>query len=266
MSVLDIASRAAAAGSEILTEYWRKLGAEDAELKAKNDWVSRADREAEQAIISILAEAYPEDGFLCEESGHTGPDSERVWVIDPLDGTSNYLRHFPFWCISIALREKDEIVAAVIHQPLSGDWFRAEKGSGAWHGDERIEISNQSTLESSFLATGFPFRAMNVLDPYLEIFHSVALRAKGLRRAGSAALDLAYTAAGVFDGFFELHLAPWDIAAGSLLVTEAGGACSDFHGGEDLWSSGNIIAGSPGVHEELVRIVTELASPEELAR
>jgi len=159
------------------------------------------------------------------------------------------------WSVSIGLRKGNEMTAGVVYEPLHDQMFAAETGSGAFVNDRRIAISGQTSLEGAFLATGFPFRALEHLDVYTAIFHDVIATAKGVRRAGSAALDLAYTAAGVFDGFFELHLAPWDVAAGSVLVREAGGIVSDFSGGELFWTRGNIVGASPGVHAGLLALI-----------
>lgn len=265
MKEIDIATEAAEAGARVLMSHWRDLGAEDADHKTPHDWVSKADREAEEAIKRVISGHSPSDGFLCEESGVENEGSERVWVIDPLDGTSNYLRHFPFWSISIALRVRDEVVAGLVYRPLGEECFTAELGAGAWRNGERIHVTERPSIDGSFLATGFPFRAQQHLDVYVRIFRDVASRSRGLRRAGSAALDLAYTAAGVFDGFFELALAPWDVAAGSLLVSEAGGIVSDFHGSADYWRTGNIVGAPAAVHRDLVAIIAEYARPEDLA-
>lgn len=259
---------AAQAGAEILLHHWQQLGKEDADLKARNDWVSDADRESETAIIARIRERYPEDAFLGEEGGAvaSASGSKRTWVIDPLDGTSNYLQHFPFWCISIALRERDEVVAGIIYDPLGGNLFTATRGSGAFRNGERMHVSSQSGVAGSFLATGFPFRAQKFVGTYCSIFGDVISAAKGVRRAGSAALDLAYTAAGVFDGFFELHLAPWDVAAGALLVREAGGVVTDFSGGERFWTRGNIVGAPAAVHRELLEMISRRTDEDELER
>lgn len=190
--------------------------------------------------------------------------SGRTWIIDPLDGTSNYLQHFPFWSISIALRENGRTVAGVIYEPLRDLFFTAALGAGAFRDGARLTISSQPSVEGSFLATGFPFRAQEYVTPYVAIFSDVIRVSKGVRRAGSAALDLAYTAAGVFDGFFEMHLAAWDVAAGALLVTEAGGVVSDFSGGQRWLDRGNILAATPGVHAELLRIIGRHVREEDL--
>lgn len=257
MDNIEVAVEAARRGAVVLLKYWEQLGKEDAHTKARNDWVSRADKESEQAIVEFIREQRPDDVCLGEEGGYTattGPNG-RTWIIDPLDGTSNYLQHFPVWSISIALRQFDQIIAGVIYEPLRGIFFKAERGAGAFRDDQKMSVSTQPGVEGSFLATGFPFRAQEYVGVYCRIFENVISVAKGVRRAGSAALDLAYTAAGVFDGFFEMHLAPWDVAAGSLLVTEAGGRVSDFSGGNRWLGRGNIVGAPPTVHEELIRLI-----------
>ena len=213
MNDLGIGIEAARRGAAILLRHWQHLGKDDADLKARHDWVSNADRESEAEIMKTILELSPDDGFLGEESGRSSGASERVWIIDPLDGTSNYLQHFPFWSVSIALRDRGETVVGIVYEPLRDLFFTAERGAGAFRNGDRMRISSQQTLEGSFLATGFPFRAQEYVEPYVAIFTDVIRTSKGVRRAGSAALDLAYTAASIFDGFFEMHLAPWDVAA-----------------------------------------------------
>jgi myo-inositol-1(or 4)-monophosphatase len=264
---VDLAKEAAMLGAVILRKYWEQLGREDADLKSRNDWVSRADRESETAIVAYLREHCPADGILGEEGGISAQGtSGRTWIIDPLDGTSNYLQHFPVWSISIGLKTGDEITTGVVHEPLRDLFFTAERGSGAFRNGERMSVSNQPGVESAFLATGFPFRAQQFVSVYCAIFQDVIRVAKGVRRAGSAAIDLAYTAAGIFDGFFELHLAPWDIAAGSLLVTEAGGIFTDFSGGDRWLQRGNIVGATPGVHEGLIRLLGRHVTEDQLDR
>lgn len=271
MNPTDIAAEAAKIGAEILLHHWQNLGKEDADMKARNDWVSRADRESEAAIMAYLDEVAPEDAVLGEESGssrskHSAETAKRTWIIDPLDGTSNYLQHFPFWSISIGMRQDDEMVAGVIYEPLRDQMFTAEKGAGAFRNGQPMKVSPQETLEGSFLATGFPFRAQRFVEPYVAIFQDVIRTAKGVRRAGSAALDLAYTAAGIFDGFFELHLALWDIAAGALMVREAGGVVSDFSGGERFWERGNILGAPAGVHRDVLTVIARHIREDDLDR
>jgi myo-inositol-1(or 4)-monophosphatase len=267
MNDIDLATQAARLGAEILLRHWEHLGKGDADLKSRNDWVSRADRESEAAIVTFIREHRPNDAILGEEGGISAEGtSGRTWIIDPLDGTSNYLQHFPMWSISIAVKTNAEITTGVVHEPLRDLFFTAERGAGAFRNGARMQVSNQETLESSFLATGFPFRAQQFVAVYCAIFQEVISVAKGVRRAGSAALDLAYTAAGIFDGFFELHLSPWDIAAGSLLVTEAGGVFSDFSGGDRWLERGNIVGAPPGVHRDLLRVLARYVREDQLDR
>lgn len=267
---VESAVEASRIGAAILLNYWERLGKGDADVKDRNDWVSRADRESEYAIVSFLRERYPEDAVLGEEGGLTSGSKPRAngrtWIIDPLDGTSNYLQHFPFWSVSIGLQVGDSIHAGVVYEPLRDLFFTAERGAGAFRNGERMRVSDQSSVEGAFLATGFPFRAQQFVPLYTSIFQDVISIARGVRRAGSAALDLAYTAAGVFDGFFELHLAPWDVAAGSLLVTESGGTISDFSGGSRWLERGNVIGAPPGVHAELLALINRHTQESELDR
>jgi myo-inositol-1(or 4)-monophosphatase len=265
MNDVEIAQYAARAGAAVLLRYWENLGREDADLKARNDWVSAADRESETAVMAAIREHCPDDGFLGEESGRSGDrGAARTWIIDPLDGTSNYLQHFPVWSVSIGLRENGETIAGVIYEPLRDLFFTAERGAGAFRNGERMHVSSHDAVEGSFLATGFPFRAQEYVDTYVRIFTDVIRVSKGVRRAGSAALDLAYTAAGVFDGFFEMHLAAWDVAAGALLVTEAGGTVTDFSGGQRWLDRGNIVGATPKVHEDLLRVIGRHVTEDEL--
>lgn len=265
---VEIAAQAARVGANILLSHWQQLNKEDADLKARNDWVSRADRESEAAIVEYIRAACPGDACLGEEGvyGPPPPDASRTWIIDPLDGTSNYLQHFPFWCVSIALRESGTVSAGVIYEPLRDQLYAAERGAGAFRNGKRIHVSDQPTLEGAFLATGFPFRAQKYVNVYTLVFRDVIRIVKGVRRAGSAALDLAYTASGVFDGFFEIHLAPWDVAAGSLIVQEAGGKVSDFSGGDRFWEQGNIVGAPPGVHRDLLEVIARHTNEDGLSR
>ena len=263
MNDIEIATEAARRGAAVLLRYWEQLGKDDADLKARNDWVSRADRESEAAILSFIREQRPHDSVLGEESGRTA-GNERTWIVDPLDGTSNYLQRFPVWSISIGLSIGSEIVAGLIYEPLRDLFYTAERGAGAFRNGARMSVSTQSGVEGSFLATGFPFRAQQFVKTYTSIFEEVITIAKGVRRAGSAALDLAYTAAGTFDGFFEMHLSPWDVAAGSLLVTEAGGVVSDFSGGQRWLERGNIVGAPAAVHRELIALIGKYVHEDEL--
>ncbi len=265
MSDIEIAVQAARRGAEVLLKYWEQLGKEDADLKARNDWVSAADRESPRRPSSpSSASIAPTTRSSARRARAPAGTSTRTWIVDPLDGTSNYLQHFPIWSVSIALRQNDESIAGVIYEPLRELFFTAEKGAGAFRNGTRMRVSDQQHVEGSFLATGFPFRAQDYIDSYVAIFTDIIRISKGVRRAGSAALDLAYTAAGVFDGFFEMHLAAWDVAAGSLLVTEAGGIVSDFSGGQRWLERGNIVGASPRVHAELLTIIGRHTSEDQL--
>ena len=266
MNDVDIAMEAAKRGAAVLLHHWETLDKDDADLKSRHDWVSRADRESEQAIVDCIHELSPGDSFLAEESGASEGRSERKWIIDPLDGTSNYLQHFPFWSVSIGLQRGNELTAAVVYEPLRQIFFTAERGAGAFRNGEPMHVSDQAGVEGSFLATGFPFRAQEYVSVYVRIFEDVIRKAKGVRRAGSAALDLAYTAAGVFDGFFELHLAAWDVAAGALLIREAGGVMTDFSGGERWMQRGNVVGAGKAVHKELISMIGKHTTEEQLDR
>jgi myo-inositol-1(or 4)-monophosphatase len=256
--VLDTAVEAARAGAEILLGRWRNLPAWSIQEKQKNDFVTVADKESEARIVSVIRGRFPSDDFLGEESGwQSGGGDGRTWIVDPLDGTANFIAGFPFWCVSVAAREHGRVVAGAILDPLRGELYTAERGGGAYRNGSRLAV-NARGLEGAFVATGFPFRSRDRIDDYLALFKAVFLTARGIRRAGSAALDLASVAAGVFDGFFEFHLAPWDIAAGVILIEEAGGRVTDFDGGDRLWERGNVLAGSPELHRDLREIAARM--------
>ena len=262
-ALLDAAVEAAVAGGRVLSANWRNLPHGSVEEKMKNDFVTLADRESEERIVGVLRGRFPGDAFLAEEGGAhgSGGGGARTWIIDPLDGTSNFVSGFPFWCVSIAAREGDEIVAAVVWDPLRDEMYTAERGGGAWRNGTRLGVTGRPGLDGAFVATGFPFRNRHKIDSYLALFRAVFVHARAIRRAGSAALDLAYVAAGVFDGFFEFRLAPWDVAAGALLIEEAGGVLTDFDGGKRYLERGNVVAGPRGVvdgiREAARGIVTE---------
>ena len=252
--MIDAAVEAARRGGEILLSWWRQLPAGSVEEKAQNDFVSRADRESEAAIVETLLSRHPSDGILGEEGATRTGTSGREWIIDPLDGTSNFIAGFPFWCVSIAAREKGSVVAGVVWDPLRQEMYAAQRGAGAFRNGERMRVTARPSARGAFLATGFPFRAHEKIDRYLAIFRALFLEARAIRRAGSAALDLAHVAAGVFDGFFEFRLSPWDIAAGAVLIEEAGGVLRDFEGGARYLETGDVIAGSAGVVDRILEI------------
>ena len=252
----EVAQAAARAGGEVLRRYWGNLAPSEISEKGRNDFVSVADRASEKAVLSVILEEFPDDAVLGEEGGGREGSSGREWVIDPLDGTSNFVSGFPFWCVSVGVREGSRGLAGAVWDPLRGEMFHAARGEGSFRGDERISVSDRASARGAFLATGFPFRARDLIDPYLDLFRTLFLEARAIRRAGAAALDLAYVAAGVFDGFFEFRLSPWDILAGAILVEEAGGRVADFSGGAAYLESGDVIAGTPGVVDSVVAAAT----------
>lgn len=253
--ILNVATKAAREAGKIINRASQDVGSLKIQTKDYNDFVSEVDRSAEEAIINILKEAYPTHGFYGEESGKTNLDAESIWIIDPLDGTTNFLHNFPCYCVSIALQERGVLTQAVIYDPVHNDLFTATKGRGAFLNDKRIRVTNRSKLQDSLISTGFPFKDFSYLDTYAEIFKDMAKKTAGLRRPGSAALDLAYVAAGYTDGFFEINLSPWDIAAGALLVQEAGGIVGDFEGNESWLRTGNIVAGNPKVFGQMLQVI-----------
>ena len=259
-ALLDVALAAARAGAEVLRGSYRSSELQ-VRAKGRHDLVSSADHAAEAAIVGVIREHTPNAGFLAEEGGRSGAGAgELEWVIDPLDGTANFLQGLPVFCTSVACRRAGVTVAGAIVEPIGGHAYTARRGGGAFRDGERLAVSDRPGLEGAFLATGYPFRAIAALDLYLAAFREVFQHARGLRRCGSAALDLAWTAAGVFDGFFEFRLSPWDLAAGALLVEEAGGRVSDLDGGSDYWTGGNVVAGNPAVWSELRAAVARHAT------
>jgi myo-inositol-1(or 4)-monophosphatase len=266
MRPLDVAIAAAEEAGALLVDYFGSLDPADVKEKAKNDMVSRADREAEAVLRRVLLGAFPHDGFLGEETGATGGAAGApTWIVDPLDGTANFIRGFPHWAVSIARTSgglEGPFEVGVIWDPVKEDLFSAAAGAGAFRNGARLRMPARAGLDGAALATGFPFRQQGKIDLYLTIFREVFLAARSLRRAGSAALDLAYTAAGIFDGFFEFGLSPWDTAAGALLIAEAGGIVTDFDGGGSWRKRGNVLAGSPGTHAALLELVRALGVTE----
>jgi myo-inositol-1(or 4)-monophosphatase len=243
-------------GAKQLMAHWRALEPDQVNEKARNDLVSAADLASEEAIMGAIRSRFPDHSILSEEAGHSTPtDSGPTWIIDPLDGTTNFVHGIPQFAISIGVAVEGRIAFGVILDPCKNDLFSAARGHGArWNGAP-CRVSERAGLSGALLATGFPFKAHRLLDPYLAIFRDVFLRCKAVRRPGAAALDLAYTACGLFDGFFEFQLSTWDIAAGSVLVEEAGGVITGMDGGLDYLESGNVVCGTAGVHRELLEVV-----------
>lgn len=230
--------------------------------KMPNDFVTEVDQAAEQAIIEILTTAYPTHAVLAEESGASAnlhDDNENVWIIDPLDGTTNFMHGFPQYCVSIALQQRGQITQAVVYDPTRNDLFTASKGAGAYLNDKRLRVTKRDRLQDALIGTGFPFRNMKGLEEYIEMFRIMTQKCAGLRRPGAAALDLAYVAAGRLDGFFEKDLKPWDMAAGSLLITEAGGIVGTFAGESDYLYKDEVIAGTPKVFAQMVAALAPFA-------
>jgi myo-inositol-1(or 4)-monophosphatase len=252
--MLNIAVRAARSAGNIIVRNLDRVDSLAVQTKDRNDFVSEVDRQAEQEIIGILRKAYPDHGVLAEESGHQD-GNDYQWIIDPLDGTTNYLHGFPQFAVSIALRHKGRIEQGVVYDPLRQELFTASRGAGANLNDRRIRVTNRRNLDGALLGTGFPFKSQQHLDAYLDMFRALFPRTAGIRRPGSAALDLAYVASGRLDGFWEIGLSIWDMAAGVLLIQEAGGISSDFVGGHNYLENGNLVAGNPKVFAEILKAI-----------
>ncbi|MEN3374010.1 inositol monophosphatase family protein [Dechloromonas sp. ZS-1] len=258
---LNIAIKAARRAGQIINRASNDLDLLKVASKSPNDYVTEVDRAAEAAIIETLQEAYPGYGILAEESGVFAAKSERdadfQWIIDPLDGTTNFIHGLPQYAISIALAKEGVVEQAVVFDPNRNELFTASKGAGAFLNERRIRVSRRTKLGEALIGTGFPYRMFDKIDLYLSIFKELAEKTAGQRRPGAASLDLAYVACGRYDGFWEFGLAPWDMAAGSLLISEAGGLVSDLRGEANYLDTGNIIAGTPKVFAPLLKIIEE---------
>ena len=253
--ILNIAVQAAYSAGNIIQQEIRNLSRLKVERKGHNDFVSEVDKKAEQIIINTILKAFPKHNILAEEEGSIDNNSDITWVIDPLDGTTNYLHGHPQYAISIAVKHEDKITHAAIFDPNRNDIYTAELGKGAQLNNSRIRVTSTAYLADSLLATGFPTYDMSFLDRYLAIFKEMLQTTAGQRRAGSAALDLAYVAAGMVDGFWEFNLKEWDIAAGYLLVKEAGGLICDTDGGQNMLTNGNIIAANPKLISQILKVI-----------
>ncbi len=266
--MLNIAIKAARAAGSIINRASLDLDALKITSKGPNDFVSEVDRAAEQAVIEILLEAYPGHGILAEETGrtHGAKNSEFTWIIDPLDGTTNFLHGFPVYAVSIALAHRNQVQQAVVYDPTRNDLFFASRGRGAYLNDRRLRVSRRTRMAEALIGTGFPFRKGDNFKRYVKMFEEVMQNCAGLRRPGAAALDLCYVAAGYYDGFFETGLSPWDVAAGSLMITEAGGLIGNFTGEADYLHQREVVAGTPRVYGQLVQILAPysrvIAQPE----
>ncbi|MFZ5511815.1 MAG: inositol monophosphatase family protein [Pseudomonadota bacterium] len=251
---LNIAVKAARRAGSIINRASLDIDLVKVSSKRHNDFVTEVDKAAEAAIIEILRQAYPGHAILAEESGAAG-ESDYTWIIDPLDGTTNFIHGFPQFAVSIALAHKGVVTQAVVYDPTRNEMFTASKGRGAFLNDRRIRVTKRAKLEDALVGTGFPFRVFQHVDTYLAIFRELMEKTAGLRRPGAAALDLAYVACGRFDGFYEIGLSPWDMAAGSLLVTEAGGLVGNLRGEPGYMETGNIVAGNPKVFAQLLHVI-----------
>lgn len=254
--MLNIAVRAARRAGTIILRSQARMDTVKVDLKGRRDYVTTTDREAEAAIIETLLKAYPGHGILAEESGRTG-DGDYLWIIDPLDGTTNYLHGYPQFAVAIALAVKGQTEIGLIYDPLRDELFTAVRGAGAQLNDRKLRVARGRDLEQSLLATGFPIRNESLIDPYLRTFGVLLHKANGIRRAGSACLDLAYVAAGRLDGYWEYALQPWDIAAGALIVQEAGGMVGPINPAEDLLGSGHVLAATPKIFDDLRALLRE---------
>ena len=257
--MINVAIKAARAAGAIINRAALDVEAVRISQKQVNDFVTEVDHASERAIIDTLLTAYPDHGILAEESGseHGNPKADHIWIIDPLDGTTNFIHGFPVYCVSIALQVRGKLEHAVVYDPSRNDLFTATKGRGAFMNDRRIRVSKRTRLDECLLSTGFPFRPEDDFDKYLRLMGDVMQRTAGLRRPGAAALDLAYVAAGFSDGFFELGLQPWDMAAGALLITEAGGLVGNFTGDANFLEQRECMAASPRIYAQLVPLLSK---------
>ena len=258
--MLNTAVKAARKAAAIINRASLDLDLIRVTAKGRSDFVTEVDRAAEAAIISTLSTAYPQHTFLAEESGASHPetDAEYRWIIDPLDGTTNFIHGFPQYAVSIGLEHRGQMTQAVIFDPTRNELFTASRGRGAFLNDRRMRVSRRAKLSEALIGTGFPFRQLEHLDEYVRMFKRITEETAGIRRPGAAALDLAYVAAGRLDGFWEFGLSPWDMAAGSLLIVEAGGLVSNFEGTDDFLHGGDIVCGTPKVFDQLLALVQDV--------
>ncbi len=251
---IEVASEVAKAAGQYLLDHKGKIDKKNVDEKARNDFVTFVDHQSEKLIVDSLHSSFPDHKILAEEGSQKTSITEYRWIIDPLDGTKNFIQDIPIFCVSIALEHQGKIIVGVVFDPVHQELFMAERGKGATCNGKKIQVSQRS-MKKSLIATGFPFKFKNYLPQYLHCFEEIFLKCSGMRRCGSAAIDLCYTAIGRFEGFWELGLSIWDMAAGSLIIQEAGGTVSDFWAKDDYLNNGFIIAGNPSVHKNLQAIV-----------
>ncbi len=266
--MLNVAVRAARRAGRIITRATHDLDSVQVSRKQRNDFVTEVDKASEEAIIDTLLSAYPEHAILAEESGHRpgshgAPvgEAEYVWIVDPLDGTTNFIHGLPQYAVSIALLQRGVVTQAVVYDPNRDELYTASRGRGAFLNDRRIRVSKRTRLEDALIGTGFPFSKIDHLDEYLGIFRAVVQKTTGVRRPGAAALDLAYVACGRYDAFFEFGLMPWDVAAGTLLILEAGGLISDFSGEPNHLFNEQVVAGAPKVFTAMLSLLATARKP-----
>ncbi|NKF52418.1 inositol-1-monophosphatase [Shewanella sp. WXL01] len=257
--MLTIATRAARAAGQTIMRAFNELDRVEVSAKGMNDYVTSVDKEAESAIVYQIRKSYPDHTIVGEEDGENrGENKDYVWIVDPLDGTTNFVRGIPHFAVSIAVQYKGKVEVAVVYDPVRDELFSAVRGKGAKVNDFRLRVTQVNDLDGTIIATGFPFKARQHTETYMNILGAVFPQCADIRRAGSAALDLAYVAAGRMDGYFEIGLKPWDIAAGDLICREAGGTVTDFTGAHNYLASGNIVAGSPKVTAKLIKTMRPL--------
>jgi myo-inositol-1(or 4)-monophosphatase len=253
--MLKLAIKAATTAAGILKENFGKISSNDIREKSLNDFLTFVDEKTEDKIIEIIQKEYPAHSVLAEESGRSDQKSDYEWIIDPLDGTKNFITGIPIFAISIALRYKMNIQMGVIYDPIKDELFFAERNKGAFLNKNRIQVSENDQLENCLLATGFPFKNKKFLPVYMDCFQELFLHCSGMRRMGAAAIDLAYLAAGRFDGFWEIGLSPWDVAAGALIIEEAGGRISDFWGQVSFLKNAYTAASNGKIHDRFLKIL-----------
>lgn len=263
--LLNIAVNAARQAGDLIVRHMDMIDRITVTTKNNNDFVTEIDVKAEQLIIKAILKAYPDHGIIAEESGIVNADADTVWVIDPLDGTRNFLHGFPFFSVSIAIKIKQRIEHAVVYDPIRHECFSASRGRGAQLNDKRIRVSKQTQLNAALLGTGFPTHAPENIKRFLPTLEEMIGKCAGLRRTGSAALDLAYVASGRLDGFWEFGLRPWDIAAASLIIKEAGGLISDMQGGEHFLDHGDVVAGTPKIFKAILQTITPIVNKSKLS-
>jgi myo-inositol-1(or 4)-monophosphatase len=253
--LLKIALRAAREAGDLIGNNFQKLHKADIQIKGKNDFVTRIDKEAEAIIVKIISSHFPNQQILGEEGGFSRQKSEYLWVIDPLDGTTNFIQGIPHFAVSLALLKNNQVIFGLIYDPLSMELFHATLGQGAFLNNARIVVSRTAKMRSALGSTGFPFKAPHFLEPYANVLKIILSQCQDMRRCGSAALDMAYTACGRYDFFWEAHLMPWDFMAGKLIVEEAGGSTSDFQGRKLLVQTSSVLATNRFLYPKILKMI-----------